>query len=243
MSAARHLASAGVGVLGAAGAAYWVTASQWSQTLGAFPFRARTDEPVIALTFDDGPNEPWTSRLAEVLARHDVRATFFQPGACAERYPEATRRLVADGHVIGNHSYHHDIRRLVRSGDLRTEIERTQQVLTPLVGAPPALYRPPWLFRPPALFTELDAAGLRPVGGEFCHPAEVFQPDPMVLVEGTLKRARPGLVLVFHDGYNATAGHARDSTVEAIDLVIPALRDRGYRFETVDRLLGLPAVQ
>ncbi len=224
------------------GAGYWFTASQWSQALGRFPFRAQTTEPVVALTFDDGPNEPWTSRLADVLAAHQVRATFFQPGACAERYPDTTRRLVAEGHTVGNHSFHHDIRRLVRRPDLAEEIERTQEVLAPLVGGTPALYRPPWLFRHPGLFAELDAHGLTPVGGEFCHPLEVFQPDPRILVDGILRRARPGLIIVCHDGYNAT-GAPRDATIAAIDRVIPLLKQRGFGFATVDDLLGVPRLQ
>ena len=224
------------------GAGYWFTASQWSQALGPFPFRAPTDEPVIALTFDDGPNEPCTGRLADVLAHHEVHATFFEPGACAERFPDTTRRLVAEGHTVGNHSFHHDIRLLVRRTDLADEIDRTQDVLTPLVGGVPALYRPPWLFRHPGLFTELDARGLTAVGGEFCHPLEVFQPDPQVLVDGILRRARPGLIIVCHDGYNAT-GAPRDATIEAIDWVIPLLKERGFGFVTVDTLLGVPALQ
>lgn len=233
---------AATGAVASLGLGYWFTASQWSQQLGPFPYRANTDERVIALTFDDGPNEPYTSRLADVLAKHDVRATFFQPGACATRFPDTTRRLAAEGHTIGNHSYHHDIRLLVRRRDLRVEIERTQEALTPLIGGTPALYRPPWLFRHPGLFAELDAHGLRAVGGEFCHPSEVFQPDPQVLVNGILQRARPGLLLVCHDGYNAS-GAPRASTVSAIDAVIPQLKDRGYRFATADELLGWPKLQ
>ncbi len=234
----KALAAAAAGI----GAGYWFTASQWSQMLGPFPYRVETDEPVMALTFDDGPNEPWTSRLADVLARHQVRATFFEPGACAQRHPDTTRRLVAEGHTVGNHSFHHDIRRLVRRRDLNTEIERTQEVLTPIVGGVPALYRPPWLFRHPGFFAELDAHGLTAVGGEFCHPLEVFQPDPQMLVDGILGRARPGLIIVCHDGYNAK-GAPRDATIAAIDRVIPQLKDRGFGFATVDELLGVPALQ
>ncbi len=229
-------------LLAGVGAGYWFTASQWSQALGAFPFRGPTDRPVVALTFDDGPNEPYTALLADVLARHDVRATFFEPGACAARFPDTTRRLVAEGHTVGNHSFHHDIRLLVRRTDLADEIARTQEVLTPLVGGVPRLYRPPWLFRHPALFAELRSQGLTAVGGEFCHPLEVFQPDPQVLVDGILGRARPGLIIVCHDGYNAT-GARRDATIEAVDRVIPELKHRGFGFVTVDSLLGVPALQ
>lgn len=222
------------------GAGYWFTMSPWSQRLGSFVYRVPTAEPLIALTFDDGPNPPFTERLADVLAGHQVKATFFQVGANAARHPDTTRRLVAEGHVVGNHSWSHDPRRLLRAADLRDQISRTQQLLGELTGAAPTLYRPPWLFRHPGLFAELERADLDVVGGEFCHPAEVFQPDPDVLVEGTLRIARPGLIVVFHDGYNAS-GAPRDRTVTAIDRLIPRLRERGYRFVTVPELLAVPA--
>lgn len=216
-------------------AAYHLFASERSQLAGPFPFAADTNRRVVALTFDDGPNPPWTQQLAQVLRRHQVKATFFQPGACAARFPDITRQLVADGHVIGNHSYHHDIRRLWRAHDIRDEIERTQDVLAPLIGGAPALYRPPFLFRPPVLFDQAERLGMQLVGGVFCHPAEVRQPSPTALARSAERRAQPGRILIFHDGYNTT-GAPRRNTIAAVDALIPRLRHAGYDFATVDQL-------
>ena len=100
---------AGAALLGAGtvvGLGYWAGFGPRTQLWGSFPYR-RGDEKVVALTFDDGPNEPWTGRLLDVLAAKDVKATFFQVGRCAERFPSTTRRVVDEGHVLGNHSLNH----------------------------------------------------------------------------------------------------------------------------------------
>lgn len=234
--AASALAS---GVATAVG--YHVFASERSQALGPFPFAVDTDERVVALTFDDGPNPPWTLELLDVLRRHGARATFFQPGACASRFPDVTRRVVAEGHVVGNHSFGHQFARLWRPADIRAEVERAQDVLEPLVGGRPSLYRPPWLWRTPALFEELQRQGMQAVGGIFGHPAEVRQPSPGALARSARTRVRPGRILILHDGYNAI-GAPRHHTVAAVDRLLPRLADDGYRFVTVDELLGVRAL-
>lgn len=104
----RAITAAAAGA-GLAGAAYWSFMSPYGQTLGAFPYRARglAGDKVVALTFDDGPNEPYTSQIAAMIADRGVAATFFQVGRCVQRHPEVTRALVLAGHVIGNHSFSH----------------------------------------------------------------------------------------------------------------------------------------
>lgn len=232
-------ATAATGGLAAAalGFAYWRHLSPWSQALGDFPHRVETGERVVALTFDDGPNEPHTSALADLLREQDVRATFFQVGACAERFPEVTERLAADGHTIGNHSWSHSFRRCLDDEAMRTEIRRTQDLLTTLLGAPPRLYRPPWLLRTRGLFATLAEHGLTPVSGEFCHPLEPLQPPAAVIARRALARVTPGGLVIFHDGFDARGGN-RANTVAAVRIVIDALRRTGYSFVTADDLLA-----
>ena len=140
-------------------AAYWTRMSSYSQWLGAFPFRSATKDRIIALTFDDGPNEPFTSEIADFLEEVRVRATFFQVGRCVEQFPEVTRRLVRDQHVVGNHSYSHHPLRCLRPAEQRRETAVTQEVLARTAGRVPALYRPPWLYRSSSLMTTLRGAG------------------------------------------------------------------------------------
>jgi peptidoglycan-N-acetylglucosamine deacetylase len=223
----------------AAGAAYWLCLSPYSQALGAFPYRGRAPGRPVALTFDDGPNEPYTSQIADFLARRRIRATFFQVGRAVLAQPEVTRRLVADGHVIGNHGYTHELTNYLSRATLARDVRQGQEALA-TIGLRPALYRPPWLLRTPGLGGVLRHEGLHAVSGEFCHPLEVCQPRPRLIAERVLARVRPGAIVIFHDGFDGRGGN-RASTVAAVRLVVSELERRRYEFVTVDQLLGLPA--
>jgi peptidoglycan/xylan/chitin deacetylase (PgdA/CDA1 family) len=157
------------------------------------------------------------------------------------RYPEVSRRLLADGHVIGNHSFTHEFTNCLSPRALAEEVRKGQEALA-TIGLRPALYRPPWLLRIPALRGILADHGLRAVSGEFCHPLEVFQPRAQLIADGVLAKARPGSIVIFHDGYDGHAGN-RASTVAAARIVVDRLSRDGYRFVTVDELLGIPAYQ
>ncbi len=225
------------GALGAA-ASYWTLMSPYSQRLGTFPYRGETTEPVVALTFDDGPNEPYTSRIAGFLSEAGAVATFFAVGACIERHPEAARRLLRDGHVLGSHGYSHRFERCAGRARLRDEIDRADEVFLGHLGIRPALFRPPWLLRTPALFELARERSLQLVSGEFAHVLEVFQPSPGRLARRAVGKARPGSILIFHDGFDAKGGD-RGSTAGAVELVVRELSARGFGFTTVDRLLGV----
>jgi peptidoglycan/xylan/chitin deacetylase (PgdA/CDA1 family) len=221
-------------------AAYWLLMSPFSQLLGAYPFRGGTTERVVALTFDDGPNEPYTSQILDYLGSVGVRATFFQVGRCIERHPETTARIAAAGHVIGNHSLTHRFDTYLRPSRFEWEVARTQEMLTEILGKTPALARTPWLWRQPWLLGMLRRLQLRPVAGVFCHALEVFQPAGERMARRAVAKTRPGTILIFHDGFDGRGGD-RSQTVQAVRLTTQALLRRGYRFVTVDELLGLPA--
>jgi peptidoglycan-N-acetylglucosamine deacetylase len=225
----------------AAGASYWYFNSPYSQALCPFPYRGPADDKVIALTFDDGPNEPYTSRLADFLAERQVRATFFQVGRAVLRYPEVSRRLIADGHVIGNHSFTHELTNFLTAKTLAEEVRKGQAALA-TVGLRPALYRPPWLLRTPALPGILASHGLLPVSGQFSHQLEAFQPRPQVIADAAAAKAKPGGIVIFHDGFDGRAAN-RANTVAAAKIVVERLAGDGYRFVTVAELLGVPAYQ
>lgn len=214
--------------------------SPYSQLLGSFPYRHRTTERLVALTFDDGPNEPFTSQLAEVLAASGVLATFFAVGACVQRHPETARRLLRDGHVLGSHGYSHRLGRCVGHGAVRAEVHRANRTFSQHLGVQPVLFRPPWLIRTPALFDVAREESLQLVSGEFAHVLEVFQPAPERIARRAVAKVRPGSIVIFHDGFDAKGGD-RAATVAAVELTIAALSSRGFEFTTVDRLLGVKA--
>lgn len=230
--------AAGVGAT--VGLTYWTSFRSSSQVFGPFPDRGQTDDPVVALTFDDGPNEPYTSELLDVLAERRVPATFFQVGRCAERFPSTTRRVVDSGHVLGNHSFSHAFHRYLTDPGQRAEIERAQEVLKRIAGVTPGLYRPPWLCHPPWVLKGIRAHGLQAVSGTFGHPLEIFQPPAAKLTARASAIVAPGSMIIFHDGREARGG-PRGQTVAAIGPLIERLQNRGYRFTTADQLLGVPA--
>jgi peptidoglycan/xylan/chitin deacetylase (PgdA/CDA1 family) len=238
LAAATRVAALGVAALGTA--AYWTGFRPRSQIFGSFPYQIETDEKIIALSFDDGPNEPYTSRLLDTLDAYDVKATFFQVGRCAQRFPSTTRRVVQSGHVLGNHSYSHSFTRYVKQPRQEIEIARSQEVFYTVAGVTPALYRPPWLCHWPWVLSTLRQHGLQGVSGTFAHPLEIFQPAAARLTDSAARLARPGTILIFHDGREARGG-LRDQSVAAIGPLIDRLADRGYRFTTIDRLLGINA--
>jgi peptidoglycan-N-acetylglucosamine deacetylase len=218
----------------------WLFLAPSAQVFGRYPFRHRREERVVALTFDDGPNEPYTSEIADFLDRRGIRATFFQVGVCVQRHPATTDRLLAAGHVVGNHSLTHRFTTYLKPGAFRREIDETQRLLRARLGRTPALARTPWLWRQPVLLRMLRRRGLEPVSGVFGHPLEVFHRDGAAQARRAVARTRPGSILIFHDGFDGRGGR-RDQTVKAVQLTVDALLAQGYRFVTVDELLGVPA--
>jgi peptidoglycan/xylan/chitin deacetylase (PgdA/CDA1 family) len=226
----------------AGAAAYWVFMSPFSRLFGRYPHRAERGDRVVALTLDDGPNEPYTSQIADFLGSRGVRATFFQVGACIRRHPEVPARLAAAGHVVGNHSLTHRYGTYLRPGAFRREIDETQEILREHLGRTPGLARTPWLWRQPLLLRMLRGRRLEPVAGVFGHPLEVFHRDGAAMARRAIAQTRPGTILIFHDGFDARGGD-RSRTVEAVRLTVDGLLAKGYRFVTVDELLGVPAYQ
>ncbi|MET1003955.1 MAG: polysaccharide deacetylase family protein [Propionibacteriaceae bacterium] len=225
---------------GSFGLASWLAFGSRSQVFGPFPYRGSPEEKLVALSFDDGPNEPYTSRLLDTLDDRGVKATFFQVGRCVDRFPSTTRRVVDSGHVLGNHSQSHAFRRYLSQPQQQQEIAQAQDVLQRVAGVTPALYRPPWLCHWPWVLRSIRAHRLQVVSGTFGHSLEVFQPPAAVLAAGAARRVRPGTIVILHDGREARGG-PRAQSVAAVGPLIDRLRQRGYTFTTVDRLLGVPA--
>lgn len=224
------------GALLCLGGMYFFCVFPASQVFGTILFAGRTEKKVIALTFDDGPNPPDTSNLLDVLRKHDVRATFFLVGKNLEKFPEVGRAIAADQHAIGNHTYRHNFFTYFSTARLTEEVAHTQQVIQDITGVTPTLFRPPWLFRFPGQLKKISDMGLKPISGVFGSEWELIRPSGQAIARRALQKAKPGAILMFHDGYDAKGGH-RQQTVEAIDQLIPQLKAEGYSCVTVPELL------
>ncbi len=208
-----------------------------SSVFGRTWWHVPTREKVVALTFDDGPNEPYTSQVLDVLRREHVHATFFLIGANVERYPAAAAAIVRDGHVVGNHTQHHPIPFALESvPQLENEVATAEETIQRATGRLPRFFRPPQGLESPWLMSVLASDSLINVTWDDA-PGD-WDPLPSETIAArTVERAEPGSIILLHDGMNLTHGADQGATVRALPAIIERLRARGYRFVTVPELL------
>ncbi|HJS99421.1 MAG TPA: polysaccharide deacetylase family protein [Terriglobales bacterium] len=227
------LATAGLASLAAAG---YNTMAPRSQLFGRTFIGAGEGSRQLALTFDDGPNDPWTPRLLEVLDRHQICATFFLIGRFVAQRPEIARQIAAAGHVIGNHTHDHPNLIFVRPKEVESQIRRCADVLQQTLGAHSSLFRPPYGGRTPQALRAVRRCGLIPVlwsvsGWDWdAKSAGEVENKVMGSVEG-------GDVILLHDGGHRYLGVDRSFTVSAVNQLIGRCRDQGFTFVTVPEMM------
>lgn len=230
-------------ILGLGATYYWLFMSSYSQVFGKFPYNANTrGRKIIALTLDDGPNEPYTSELLDFLEQSNIKATFFLVGKCIERHPDTVKKMLANGHVIANHSHSHEFKNYFKSLSFKKEIATNQKIISEITGKTPALFRCPWLWRQPFLLNNLKKMGLTPISGVFCNSLEPWQIDADTMAQTAVKKTKPGTIIIFHDGREGRGGDRKQS-IEAVKIYVKAMKNKGYTFVTVDKLLGFKAYQ
>ena len=191
------------------------------------------NEKVVALTLDDGPKIPETPQILDILQENNVKATFFVVGKAVEVYPQTMRRIVAEGHAIGNHTWHHWYRPMSLA-IARSEIERTAEIIQQTTGVKTELFRPPGGFLNNGLATYAKSQKHAVVMWSVIAPDTNPRATPEAFVQNVLKGTRPGAIVLLHDG-----GGDRRRTVKALPPIIRGLRQRGYRFVTLPELLNL----
>jgi peptidoglycan-N-acetylglucosamine deacetylase len=194
-------------------------------------------EPLLALTFDDGPS-PATAPILDTLALHGGRATFFVNGWAVERLPDVLRRAVSEGHEIGNHTYDHiDVQSEQADDAVREQLARTTALVEEVAGTRPRLVRPP--YGKDACRTARLAAeqGLSPC---ILWSTMVWdwlpETDAAWMVERVLTEAQPGSIVVMHDGMPPHVATSREASVAAVAELVPLLA-RSFRLVTVSELL------
>jgi peptidoglycan-N-acetylglucosamine deacetylase len=219
---------------------YYLFMSSYSQVFGNFPWHGSRKQKIIGLTFDDGPNKPYTNQVLDILEKHNIKATFFLVGKCIERDPETAQEVLRRGHVIANHSYSHEFKNYLTSLSFKNEISKNQEVIKKHLGVTPALYRSPWLFRQPFIIRQLKISNLSQISGQFCHSFEVAHVDGRKIADHCLRISKNGTILIFHDGKESVGGD-RSQTVKGLELTILGLKAEGYSFETIPKMLNLKA--
>ncbi len=192
----------------------------------------------IALTFDDGPNEPYTSQVLKILEQYRIKATFFLIGQNALRHPETCRRIVAAGNAIGNHSHGHRKSLCLRRGKtVARDIEAADQAIYQCTGLKPTLFRPPHGFRSPWLMRTVRNLGYTVVTWDNMTSDWDAEKSGHEIVLAILGRAKPGGVIVLHDGRDTRLNYDRSHMLQALPFVIETLLERGFEFVTIPELL------
>ncbi len=224
-------------VVAAAGAAAYHAMAPWAQGFGATFVGGPAGSKQIALTYDDGPNDPHTLKLLEVLAKDDVRATFFLIGRYVERRPEIVRDVLKAGHVIGNHTLTHPTLALTGSVQTRIQLEECQRAVQDATGESPRLFRPPFGARRPHTLRIARSLALEPVMWNVTS-WDWKVPPAAKIVETCNRHITGGAVILMHDGSHLGFGADRWQTVVATHLLIEEWRSKGYEFVTIPEMMG-----
>jgi peptidoglycan/xylan/chitin deacetylase (PgdA/CDA1 family) len=213
------------------GAAVWASADVGSGVWVRALCRAGGARRAVALTFDDGPHPELTPRVLDLLRRHGAQATFFVVGKNAEAHPDLVRRMVAEGHTVGNHTYAHSPRfPLMGAARMREDMERCDAVMEEITGSRPALFRPPLGVTNPTLARALGKG--RMVAGWSVRSLDtVARWSREMVFKRVRRRLRPGAVVLLHDD--------REGAPELLEMILNHLERDGYVVERFDKLFGL----
>lgn len=230
------LALAGAATTAAVAAGYQSKAptGQWyGRTFTGLPRGTKQ----LALTYDDGPNDPHTLHLLDVLAKHNVRATFFLIGRYLPQHPEIAREIVKAGHVVGNHTYTHPLLIFKSAAEIRQELSACRSALEEAIGEHSNLFRPPFGGRRPAVLRIARELGLEPVMWNVTG-YDWNAPPSAVIEQKVAKQIRGGDVILLHDGGHKQMGADRSQTVLVTDRLIARYKSEGYEFATILEMMS-----
>lgn len=208
---------------------------EYYETRGEIVWEVKTNEKLIALTFDDGPDPVDTPAILNLLKQYDAKATFFVIGERAEEYPEIVSQEIESGHEIANHTYSHRFfNRKTQQEKMENEILKAEQVIYKVTGEKPELFRPPGGYYSERLVETTKKYDYHLIMWSWHQDTEDWKsPGVGKIVNKVLNNARNGDIILFHD-YVSGKSH----TVEALQQILPVLKERGFTFVTVSELLN-----
>ncbi|MBZ0136405.1 MAG: polysaccharide deacetylase family protein [Planctomycetes bacterium] len=212
-----------------------VNSGMWADTA----WRSYAATKSVALTFDDGPDPEFTPQILDVLKDKNVRACFFSVGQRVIEHPEITLEVKKQGHLLGNHSDSHAMWiNFSLHRRLRREVRDTNAAIKSAAGVTPKLYRAPHGFKNPALGDVLAGEEMLAIGWQI-RGFDAVSTNAARIAERIVDGAKPGGVILLHDGAGLQGGTDRGATVEALPVIIDGLRARGFNLVRLDELLQL----
>ncbi|TQR20389.1 polysaccharide deacetylase family protein [Psychrobacillus vulpis] len=193
----------------------------------------KTEEKVIALTFDDGPHSTYTPQILDLLSEYDAKATFFVIGERAEKLPDLILQIGQEGHEIANHTYSHPYK--ITPEKLTEELKKTNEIIHDITGTYPLFYRPVGGTYNDRIINTAVQNGYKVIMWSWHQDTEDWKtPGVNKIVSRVISGAKPGDIVLFHD-----AGGDRSQTVKALEEILPELKEQGYKFVTVSELLEI----
>lgn len=206
---------------------------QYYESTGDVVWEVSTDEKVVALTFDDGPDPDNTGKILDLLKQYDGKATFFAIGEKVARNPELTKREYEEGHELANHTYHHLFLSSRSYGKLEKEILDTEKVIYNATGHVPSLFRPPGGIYNDSLISLARRHGYVVVLWSWhLDTRDWSRPGVGKIVSKVLGNLKSGNIVLLHEYVEGGS-----QTVEALKRILPVLQERGYRLVTVSDLI------
>jgi peptidoglycan/xylan/chitin deacetylase (PgdA/CDA1 family) len=242
------------GVLAAAAAvavafsAYEIVENPSNQMFGKTVVSGPADERVVALTYDDGPNPPYTNRILDVLDSEHVHATFFVVGQAVAAYPSVLQREVRDGDAVGNHTWSHDHLIVMDPEHVRDSLLRTDSAIYRAANIHTRIMRPPFGARDWIVLDQARRMGYTPVMWSVPLAHDWENPPPQVIASRIVPYVHDGSIIVLHDGNRGqlcAQQHLsprvcdRNNDIEATRLIVDELKRKGFRFITVPELMAL----
>lgn len=242
--ARRRRAALGVSV--ASLVALYLSVAPGSSVFGEV-VRPHVDRKLVALTFDDGPNGAATRAIVDILSREGVAATFFEIGDRVAADPATARYVAEHGFPIGNHSWDHSFLLPTRGAPrVEREIVSTSAAIKDATGVAPRYFRPPHGWRSPQLLVAARHEHLKLVEWSV-DPVDYLTSDPRRIADRVVRRARPGSIVLLHDGledgFRVKGRRGREGTIAALPVIIAELRHEGYTFVTLEELLAEQAAE
>ena len=193
--------------------------------------QAHVDQPYIAMTFDDGPSAENTPRLLEMLKQRNIKATFFLIGQNVASNPDLVRRILAEGHEIGNHSWTHPQLSKLSDQRVSSEITKTQDAIKDASGFTPTLLRPPYGAITPRQREWIENQFGLSIILWSVDPFDWKRPGASVITQRILTETRSGAIILSHDIHK--------QTVDAMPATLDGLMRKGFKFVTVSQLIAL----
>ncbi len=201
--------------------------------------RGSRDTNMVAITFDDGPSPEFTPAILDILKEYNVPATFFMVGAHVEKYPDIARRIVEEGHAVGNHTYNHRNIPTLSAAELQQEMMRATAAIVEITGVYPQYVRPPRGMYDGRFRRLANLMGQEIVLWTISSRDWRYGVSPQSIIKNVTSRVKGGDIILFHDSgaLIRNKGGDRRATVLALPAVIEAIQAKGLQIVPLEELL------